>query len=274
MTGTSKPADRAGLLPRVAARTAAAVVALVAGAASFEHIASVAIGAGERSWVAWSLPLAIDGLIVVGVTALIEDRAQGRAPRPVARLAVVTGVAATLAANIASADPSWTARLVALAAPVCFLVSVEVLTRTGRKLSTPVDTNPDHQPTGQPTGQPAATVPAAAVTTPAGTGGKPRNGPSGQARRRPTAAQRVAKAVEQTPDATAAEIAARLNVSERTVQRYRPTTARHNTTTPTTVDDSGGANPATHNNGPADLSSGNGHTLAPVPAGAFTRKEN
>ncbi len=185
---------------RFAARLAAAVVALVAGAASFEHIASVAIGAGERAWVGYSLPFAIDGLIVVGVTALIEDQRNHRHPRPIARLAVLVGVVATLAANVASAEPTATARLVALAAPVSFLLSVEVLTRTGRPLSTPDDTNPPHPR------QPAATT----STRPA------------SRRRRPSARERVVKAVREHPDATAAEIAARLKVSERTVQRYRP----------------------------------------------------
>jgi Ca2+/Na+ antiporter len=211
MTTTTNraPGGRAGLWTLVAARTAAAVVALVAGAASFEHIASVAIAAGERPWVAYSLPAAIDGLIVVGVMALIEDQRQARTPRRVARLAVATGVAATLAANLASAHPTWTARLVALAAPVSFLLSVEVLTRTGRKLSTPDDTTTVPQP-----------VPA---TTPAGQAAvaRARTRPAAP-RRRTTAAARVAQAATQTPTATAAEIAARLGISERTVQRYRP----------------------------------------------------
>jgi Ca2+/Na+ antiporter len=125
----------------IAARGAAVIVAVVAGAASFEHIASVAIGAGERTWVGYSLPFAIDGLIVVGVAALLEDKRHHRLGRLSARLAVLVGVIATLAANIASAEPTGTARLVAITAPVSFLLSVEVLTRSGRRLSTPDDTN-------------------------------------------------------------------------------------------------------------------------------------
>ena len=255
-SGTS---DRAGRGTRIAARGAAAVVATVAGAASFEHIASVAIGAGERAWVAYSLPAAIDGLIVVGVTALIEDRRQNRKPRPVARLAVLVGVVATLAANLASAEPTWTARLVALAAPVAFLLSVEVLTRTGRALSTPDDTTPpaaSPQPATAPATRPAAQPAAAPAAAPA-----PRAKPKPAARKRTNAARRVAKAVNANPDATAAEIAARLGVSERTVQRYRPKP-------PDQADNGDQAAPAGEP-GPADLFAGNG--LAPVPAEAFTR---
>jgi len=188
----------------LAARGAAVIVAVVAGAASFEHIASVAIDAGERTWVGYSLPFAIDGLIVVGVAALLEDKRHHRHGRLSARLAVLVGVVATLAANIASAEPTWTARLVAITAPVSFLLSVEVLTRSGRRLSTPDDTD-----TRTPT-TPAASRPALA----------PR--PRRTARPRPTAAERVAKAVAKTPEASPAQIAARLKVSERTVQRHWP----------------------------------------------------
>jgi Ca2+/Na+ antiporter len=203
---TNQQVPRAGVWTRIAARGAAAIVAIVAGAASFEHIASVAIGAGERAWVGYSLPFAIDGLIVVGVAALLEDQRQGRHRRLSARLAVLVGVIATLAANVASAEPSWTARLVALAAPVSFLLSVEVLTRTGHKLSTPDDTITGGRASGDP---PASAAPA-----------RPRQ--RAASRSRPTAAQRVAQAAAKTPTATSAEIAARLKVSERTVQRYRP----------------------------------------------------
>lgn len=236
--GRSRTRQRAGLGTRVAARGAAAVVAIVAGAASFEHIASVAIGAGERAWVGYSLPFAIDGLIVVGVAALLEDQRQGRRGRTSARLAVLVGVTATLAANVASAEPTWTARLVALAAPVSFLLSVEVLTRTGQKLSTPDDTTASGS-------QANDTRPASGARKP----GKQTLSP----RSRPSAAQRVAQAAAKTPAATSAEIAARLKVSERTVQRYRPQPVE--------------GTPAAANGGTVNRRG----DVAPVPAAAFER---
>ena len=150
MTTSDKPREEGKRVrwDRVAGRLAAAVVAAVAGAASFEHIASVALRAGERVWVAYSLPFAIDGLIVVGVVALLEDQRRQRHGRLSARLAVLVGVIATLAANVASAEPTVTARLVALAAPVAFLLSVEVLTRSGRdKAPTVIElADQTHQP--------------------------------------------------------------------------------------------------------------------------------
>jgi hypothetical protein len=228
----------------VAARGAAVIVAAVAGAASFEHIASVAIGAGEQPWVGYSLPLAIDGLIVVGVSALLEDKRRQRQGRLSARLAVFVGVVATLAANIASAEPTWSARLVAITAPVSFLLSVEVLTRTGRRLSTPDDMTPQVQTT------PAIPV----LATPAAP-----DRPTNTTKPRTTAANRVAKAVAKTPDATAAQIAARLRVSERTVQRYWPRPPDDASPPP----DDSRANSAARGAG-----------LAPVPPTAFERPKS
>lgn len=227
---------------KVAARLAAAVVALVAGAASYQHIAAVALAAGEPKWVAYSLPLAIDGLIVVGVAALLEDKAAGLLPRRSAWLAVIVGVAATLAANVASAEPTVTARLVAAAAPVAFLIAVEVLTGRGRPVSSSDGSLPP-APAEQGAGAPAAAKPddkqADSVTPTIGVTDatdKPvtsenalkstqaaQNRPTHTRtpRKRVSTAERVAKAVDRSPHATNAEIAARLGLSERTIQRYR-----------------------------------------------------
>ena len=196
-----------------AARAAAAVVAAVAGAASWSHIADVAAGAGERSWVAMTLPLAIDGLIVVGVAALLEDKRAGRTGRLSARLAIVAGVVATLAANIASAEPTATARLVAVAAPVSFLLSVEVLTRVGKPRETAIggSSNSDKRPTSGN----ALSGNLSQDRRPGGVGTttKPRKRTTGD---------RVTAAAARQPDASNATLAHKLGLSERTVSRYRP----------------------------------------------------
>lgn len=204
----------------IAARTAAALVALVAGAASYEHISAVALGAGERTGVAYGLPLAIDGLIVVGVAALLEDRKAGLRPRPVARLAVVVGVVATLAANIASAQPTLTGRLVAVAAPVAFLLSVEVLTRSGRvrpgAAAEPVRADAaavqeaEPAPVPDPSADPA---PEPVVTRPE---------PPQRQPRVLTNAERVTAAHRREPGASHARIAHLAGVSPSTAKRHRP----------------------------------------------------
>lgn len=196
----------------IAARVAAVLVALVAGSASYSHIVDVATGAGERAAVALALPLAIDGLIVVGVAALLEDRRRGLRPRGVARLAVLVGVVATLAANIASAEPSWTARLVAVAAPVCFLLSVEVLTRSGR----PRDVTPAPEPVTRKS-QPAEVAASGHGRKAAGSVSD--RDRSGAPRRRGQAAGKVAAAMAASPDASVAELARLAGVSRSTVRR-------------------------------------------------------
>lgn len=210
---------------RIAARLAAAIVALVAGAASYQHIAAVALDAGEPEWVAYTLPLAIDGLIVVGVAALLEDKAAGLLPRRSAWLAVIVGVAATLAANVASAEPTVTARLVAAAAPVAFLISVEVLTGRGRPVSssdgplspTPAEQGAGEHPAKQADSKPVTSENAAKSTETA----QKRRTHTRTPNRRGATAERVARAVAESPHATTAELAAQLGVSARTIQRYR-----------------------------------------------------
>lgn len=213
---------------KFAARLAAAIVALVAGAASYQHIAAVALSAGEPPWVAYTLPLAIDGLIVVGVAALLEDKAASLRPRRSAWLAVIVGVAATLAANVASAEPTVTARLVAAAAPVAFLISVEVLTGRGRPVSSNdgslSPTPPEQGGSGASTtavtevvGKPVTSENALKSTETA----QKRQTHTRTPRRRGATAERVARAVADSPHATTAELAAQLGVSARTVQRYK-----------------------------------------------------
>jgi len=204
---------------RIAARAAAALVALVAGAASYQHIASVALAAGEHPAVAYSLPVAIDGLIVVGVSALLEDKHAGLRPRAVARVAVLVGVVATLAANLASAQPTWTGRLVAVAAPVAFLLSVEVLTRSGKRRGAEVTTGVTPEPVAvieqtTDTSAPAVTVKSQAESTP--------ETPRKPAAPRKSSAARVVELSAKMPSASTSELAARLKLSEATVRRHRP----------------------------------------------------
>lgn len=259
----------------VVSRLAAAVVAAVAGIISYGHIRHVAIGAGETELSALLLPVGIDGLIIVATLAMLADKRAGLQPRMSARVALGFGIAATVAFNIASAAPTWSARAVAVVPAVSFLLAVEVLARSGRPRTadvTPVDgvsaddTRGDSDAanltaTAPPVGAPAlrqeaanepaktgdsgtATEPAKADATAPPVGapkpgqdaatepanltatappvGAPKRTPRRTPKPRQSNAERVAAAVALTPDATVAELAARLKLSERTVQRYRP----------------------------------------------------
>lgn len=206
----------------ITARGAAALVALVAGAASFEHIASVAIAAGERPWVAYSLPGAIDGLVVVGVAALIEDKKAGRTGRLSARLAVLVGVLATLAANIASAEPTATARLVAMVAPVSFLLATEVLTRSGKRRAD-ADTAATATATTAPTTAPATAITPATATDMAANVAAPVAAKPAARKAAGVAdetAEKVAALLAEKPSATVEDVAAAIGRRPRTARRY------------------------------------------------------
>jgi hypothetical protein len=197
-------------------RLAAATVAGVAGFASYRHIFDVASKAGEHQGVAAVLPLAIDGLIVVGTLALLEDKRHNRAPRLSARVALVFGVLATIAANIASAHPSVTARLVAAVPAVSFLIAVEVLSRTGKRRTV----EPVAEPTPEPTPEPVAEVTPEPMPEPTPA---PRRAPAQRVTARSlTSADRVKAAHLAEPAATHVRLAELSGVSLATVKRYRP----------------------------------------------------
>ncbi|MGW3809087.1 DUF2637 domain-containing protein [Micromonospora sp. NPDC005113] len=213
-------------------RATAAFVAAVAGFASYQHIYRVATTAGEHQSVSAVLPLSIDGLILVATLAMLEDKRNRRRPRASARFALVFGIVATLAANVASAQPTITARLVAAVPALSFLLSVEVLARSG-KPAPAIEAAVEHAnitPAAEAlTAIVDATAPATVATrdpatTPASDPPRvpAKRMPARAAATRQTSEQRVATAVAKKPAMTQTEAAKVLGLSERTVQRYWP----------------------------------------------------
>ncbi|WP_328533221.1 DUF2637 domain-containing protein [Micromonospora zamorensis] len=197
-----------------AARASAALVALVAGYSSFSHIAHVALRYGERPEVAYALPFAIDGLLVVATTAMLDDKRNRRRVRWSARVAFVFGVVASLAANVASAAPTLGARVVAAVPAVALLLAVEVLSRVGRPVATPAA---DVAQVAEVTPEPVAQ--AVEVT--------PERRPGRDVRSARQSAADAIRDAAAAAGATPATVAAALGVSVRTAQRHwpRPTVA-------------------------------------------------
>ncbi|MFI7426084.1 DUF2637 domain-containing protein [Micromonospora sp. NPDC049836] len=210
-------------LTAFASRAAAALVAAVAGFASYRHIYDVATAAGEHQGVAAVLPLAIDGLILVATLAMLDDKRRQRRPRLSARVALGFGVAATLAANVASAHPTVTARLVAAVPAVSFLLAVEVLARSGKPLpvAEPVEVTPEPAPADPwRYAEPVEPVTPTSGSRDPEVGVKP---PVTRPRAKSlTSAEKVAKAAAKLPAGTVAQIAAKAGVSESTARRYLP----------------------------------------------------
>jgi hypothetical protein len=206
-------------LVKFGSRASAVIVAAVAGYSSWQHIVEVARDAGEDLSVAGVMPLSIDGLVVVASLAMIEDKRNGQIPRWSARVALVFGILATLGFNLASAEPTWTARAVAAVPAISFLLAVEVLSRTGkgaRSVSTPVQVGIPTPTKGVGTadtpGNPLVT------TLPSGDASLP---PLWKVSGQQSNADKVRLTAARLPaDATLAEIAAEAGVSESTARRY------------------------------------------------------
>jgi hypothetical protein len=101
-------------------------VAVVAAAASYDHQRLLAELAGE-GWRAWLLPVSVDGLVVAASMSMLVRRRSGLRAGGLAWVALLLGIGASLAANVAAADPSPVGRLVAAWPPLALLLSYELL---------------------------------------------------------------------------------------------------------------------------------------------------
>ena len=108
--------------------TTASVLAVagVAAVASYEHMRALAEMAGE-GWRSWLLPVSVDGLAVAASMTMLVRRRAGEAAGVLPWVALLLGLGASLAANVAAADPTVVGRLVAAWPPVGLLLSYELL---------------------------------------------------------------------------------------------------------------------------------------------------
>jgi hypothetical protein len=101
-------------------------VAAVAAVASYEHMRALAAVAGE-GWRAWLLPVSVDGLAVAASMTMLVRRRSGQRAGALPWLALLLGLGASLAANVAAAEPTVVGRLVAAWPPVGLLLAYELL---------------------------------------------------------------------------------------------------------------------------------------------------
>jgi hypothetical protein len=119
--------DNGGI--RAARNLSAATVAAIAAWSSYSHMAHVALACGEHPQVAYALPFSVDGMLIVATIVMVDDKQRCGRVRPMARLAFTAGVLASLAANIAAAQPSLGARAVNAWPALALLLVVEMLAR-------------------------------------------------------------------------------------------------------------------------------------------------
>lgn len=111
------------------------IVGGVAAVNSYEHMRDVALLGHQAELLASTLPLSVDGLLVIASLAMAEDKANGRQPRGWARFAFWFGAIVSLAANIASTAVHHGDVLsigVAAWPPIALLIAVEIMARPGR----------------------------------------------------------------------------------------------------------------------------------------------
>jgi len=81
---------------------AVTVVAIVAGWVSYRHALHVVSEHGETGWLARAYPLTIDGVIVAASMVLLTAARQQTRAHPLAYTALVLGITATVAVNVAA----------------------------------------------------------------------------------------------------------------------------------------------------------------------------
>lgn len=118
----------APVTPMVRGITTLAVlaVAFVAAIASYDHQRALAELAGE-GWRAWLLPVSVDGLVVAASMSMLVRRRAGLPAGALAWVTLLAGIGASLAANVAAADPTMVGRVVAAWPPVALLLAWELL---------------------------------------------------------------------------------------------------------------------------------------------------
>jgi hypothetical protein len=142
-------------------RTATATVAGlagIAGAISYSHMRALAAAHGDAGWHAHAFPLSVDGVEIVASLVLLADRRAGRRSGWLPWAALTVGTAASLAANVATADAGIVSRVIAGWPAVALLIAVKLLSGIlGHRDPAQATAVPDSLPTdGQPGPAPAA----------------------------------------------------------------------------------------------------------------------
>jgi hypothetical protein len=110
-----------------AAGATVVVLAGVAGALSYSHMAELARLHGEVGWRSHAFPISVDGIEVVASLVLLAHRRSGSRAGWLPWAALAAGTAASVAANVAVGASDPVGRLVAGWPAVALLVSIKLL---------------------------------------------------------------------------------------------------------------------------------------------------
>ncbi|MFI7134211.1 DUF2637 domain-containing protein [Nonomuraea sp. NPDC050153] len=76
------------------------ILAAVAAVVSYRHAYEVIVAHGETGWVAWLVPLTVDGLVYASSMVLLDAARRGARRPKLAYFTLALGILATLAANV------------------------------------------------------------------------------------------------------------------------------------------------------------------------------
>jgi hypothetical protein len=109
------------------------MLALIAGTVSYLHMHLLVELHGQPGWVAALTPLSVDGMIVAASTTLLADSRCGSRGGFLSWALLVAGSAASLAANVAVAQPTSAGRVIAAWPSFSLIAAYELLMRQVRR---------------------------------------------------------------------------------------------------------------------------------------------
>jgi hypothetical protein len=110
------------------------LLALIAGTVSYLHMHMLVELHGQPGWVAALTPLmSVDGMIVAASTTLLAESRTGKPGGFLPWCLLVAGSVASLAANVAVAEPTATGRVIAAWPSFALIASYELLMRQVRR---------------------------------------------------------------------------------------------------------------------------------------------
>jgi hypothetical protein len=120
---------RADLVIRRTTVVTVFVLAVIAAAVSYGHMHTLALRHGQEAWSAALLPLSVDGMIVAASLALLSDSRRGERGGILPWTLLVIASGASLAANVAAADPTFISRVISAWPPFALIGAYEMLIR-------------------------------------------------------------------------------------------------------------------------------------------------
>lgn len=168
------------------------LVVVTAAVVSFSHVRALALEAGESDLAAWLIPISIDGAIAAAAAVILADSRAARRSTFLTWLLLGLGLAASLAANIASAEPTPVGWAVAGWPPIALALGIEVLaTLARRRQPDPLKRHREHLGNRQPVEVMPAAPARPAADNPAADRGRQTLEPAGSPAGAPAAAGRA-----------------------------------------------------------------------------------